>query len=315
MEPIDITEPFTCHDLARFGLSRRRLRRLLADGDVRRVVRGVYAPTALGDGLDVRVSAVALVLADGQVACDRTAAWLHGINLYTYAEHDVGLVVETCAGPGRAAVRRSGVDGHRRSLRDDEVLEVRGVAMTTPLRTALDLACILERRDALAALDAFRRDHDLDPDALAATLRARYRGRRGVIQARELVSHSDPRAESVRESWMRLSIVDAGLPSPEPQVWIEVAGVPTYRVDLAYRRKRVAVEYDGYEAHESTPALVAATEERRAWLRAHGWTVIVVRNGDFSRSGLDRWIGELRRALRPTYTNRRRLERGSRHAE
>ena len=86
---------------------------------------------------------------------------------------------------------------------------------------------------------------------------------------------------------MFLAIADAGLPLPEPQVWIEIDGVPTYRLDFAYRRARVVVEYDGEEAHEGREA---EDEERRAWLRRHGWTVIVVRIGDFTGEALDRWL-------------------------
>jgi len=33
--------------------------------------------------------------------------------------------------------------------------------------------------------------------------------------------------------------------------------------------------------------------------------VIVVRIGDFTGDALDRWLDELRAALRPTYSNRR----------
>ncbi|HET6168234.1 MAG TPA: hypothetical protein VFE07_15495 [Marmoricola sp.] len=181
---------------------------------------------------------------------------------------------------------------------------VAGVAVTTPLRTALDLGCNLRRRDALAALDQFMRLHDIDRDALTRAS-ARYFRRRGVVQLRQLIPLADPRAESQRESWTRLEIIDAGIPCPEPQVWIEVDGVPTYRLDLAYPILRVAVEYDGEEFHDRTEAQRRADAQRRDWLKEHGWTVIVVRKGDFHGEGLRRWLGELRAALRPTYTNRR----------
>ena len=36
-----------------------------------------------------------------------------------------------------------------------------------------------------------------------------------------------------------------------------------------------------------------------------GWTVIVVRNGDFSGVRRDRWLAALRQALRPPYSNKR----------
>lgn len=307
MQRTTIAEPFAHRDLERLGITPRRLRTMLAEGEVRRLLRGVYAPTLIGDGLAVRARAAALVVPDGQVACDRTAAWLYGIDLYTYAEHDIGMVVETCVQRGREPSHSSGLDCHSRELMAEDVVSIGGIAATSPLRTALDLACILERRDAIAALDAFRRLHGLSTELLADALRTRFRGRRGVIQARSLVPLSDPRAESVRESWVRIAIIDAGLPAPEPQVWVDRAGIPTYRLDLAYRRQRLAVEYDG-EEHDS-PDRASADEERRAWLAQQGWTVVVVRNGDFTGARLDRWIREVRRALRPTYTNRRRLER------
>jgi hypothetical protein len=311
MRTIEISEPFAYRDLARLGITRRRLRTMLSDGTVRRIVREVYAPAALTDELDLRARAIALTMPAGQVVCDRTAAWIYGIDLYTYAEHETGLVAETCVGPGREPSHRTGVDGHRRGLREDEVTDVHGVAVTTPLRTALDLACILERRDAMAALDAFRRTHDLSAEALSAAVLRRFRGRRGVVQARQLIPLSDPRAESIRESWLRITIIDAGLPVPEPQFWVNRDGLPAYRLDLAYPRMRVAAEYDGQDGHYASEEQIRADEERRSWLRAQGWTVIVVRSGDFTGARLERWLAELRRALQPSYSNRRRLERGS----
>ena len=86
------------------------------------------------------------------------------------------------------------------------------------------------------------------------------------------------------------------LPPPTLQHWIHIAGVPTYRLDLAYPRARVAVEYDGEEFH-STPEDRAADEQRRAWLRAHGWTVIVLTKDSFTEEAVIAWIGEVRRAL------------------
>ena len=78
--------------------------------------------------------------------------------------------------------------------------------------------------------------------------------------------------------------------------------MPTYRLDFAYRRRRVCVEYDGEEAHRDQEEYDA---DRRAWLRDHGWTVIVVRQGDFGDEALDRWLAELREALAAAYSNRR----------
>ena len=113
---------------------------------------------------------------------------------------------------------------------------------------------------------------------------------------------------------LRLAIHDAGLVAPEPQFWVETEGVRAYRLDLAYPRARIAVEYDGWEAHEQTQEQRENDCARREWLRDNGWTVIVVRRGDFTGPALDRWLRELTEALRPTYSPLRPLERGSRIA-
>lgn len=304
--------PFRYADLRALGLTRPTLRRLTSAGVVRRVTKGVYVAATVEDTVETRAAALALVLAPHQIVCDRTAAWLYGIDLFSHGEHDVLPLVETCALRGNGACRRGEVDGHTRDLVGADITVIGEVKVTTPLRTALDLACILERRDALAALDAFRRQHELSLGQLVLESR-RFRRRRGVVQQRELIPLSDPRAESVRESWTRLAIHDAGLPPPEPQVWIVVDGVPTFRLDLAYRRRRIVIEYDGWDAHERTQEQRDRTAARRQWLRDHHWTVIVVRNGDFTGIALDRWLGELREALASSYSNRRRLERGGRH--
>jgi hypothetical protein len=296
--------PFTSADARALGLSRKRLAGAVEDGLVRRVVHGVYLRADQTDDVESRAACAALVVAPGSVLRDRSAAWLHGVDVFTYGEHDVLPPLETCVARFRPPSDRRGVDGGTRDLAPEDVMTIHGLRVTTPLRTALDLGCNLTRRDALAALDQFMRVHDLRREQLARGA-TRFFRRRGVIQLRRLIPLADPRAESPRESWTRLEIIDAGLPAPELQVWIRIGGVPTYRLDLAYPRLRVAVEYDGEEFHDRTDEQKRRDAERRDWLEAHGWTVVVVKNGDFTGAGLERWLGELRRALRPTYSNRR----------
>ena len=49
--------------------------------------------------------------------------------------------------------------GRSRDLRQDDIVEIAGVRVTSPLRTAADLLCLLPRREALAAADALMRIH------------------------------------------------------------------------------------------------------------------------------------------------------------
>ncbi|WP_122816120.1 DUF559 domain-containing protein [Nocardioides pantholopis] len=296
-------EPFTRAELSGLDITAAELRRGLAEGEVRPVVRGAFLAAHLPDTIELRARAVAKVVSPHHVVTDRTAAWLHGVDTHGYAEHDGPPLIESCALRWHEPTTLPGVDGRTRDLAPRDVMALHGVRVTTPLRTALDLGCCLRRREAFAAMVMLARLHHLTASELVREMR-RYRRRRGVVQLRELAGLVDPRIESQREAWTLLEIADAGLPLPEPQVWVEVDGVPTYRLDLAYEHRKVCVEYDGGAAH-SSPEQRAYDERRRRWLREHGWVVIVVRAGDFTGEARDRWLAELSAALAPAYSNRR----------
>ena len=280
--------PFT---LASATCSRARLRRAVASREVVRVVHGAYVRSDVELTEIVRAQAASLVLGATAVLCDRTAAWVLGVDCFRYAELDGVPRLESCVLRGHEPTERSEVTGRSRDLQPDDIIEIAGVRVTSPLRTAADLLCLLPRREALAAADALMRIHGFTVRDLRRLL-VRYFRRRGVIQARGLAPLVDGRAESSGESWARLEIVDHGLPVPVPQYWINVGGVPTYRLDLAYPRARIAIEYDG-EEHHSGPADRLRDERRRAWLRAHGWRVIVLTKHSFTDRAIEAWIGEL----------------------
>lgn len=296
--------PFTKADLRDAGLTPQVLRSRLASGEVKRLLRGVYAAAWVPDTMETRIAAASKALTHGHVLIDRSAAWVHGVSCYGAAELEAGPPVESCVRPQRSTTRRHLVSDHQRALREDDVMQVAGIELTTPVRTALDLGCHLRRREAFAAMCELARLHDFTAAALLGQL-VRFARRRGVVQLRELAPLVDPRFESQREAWTFLAIHDAGLPHPEPQVWVDVDGEPTFRLDFAYRLARVYVEYDGRLAHESTPEQIARDRWRRQWLREHGWTEIVVRSGDFTGGALDGWLRDLRAALATPYTSRR----------
>lgn len=73
---------------------------------------------------------------------------------------------------------------------------------------------------------------------------------------------------------------DAGLPRPTPQFVIcDLSGREIYRLDFAWPELRIAVEYDGYEAHEHR---AERDELRDRDLRRRGWIVIRATNSDLT---------------------------------
>ena len=288
-------EPFTTATARSLGMTRKDLDALVSMGMLRRLLHGVYQRRDQPDTIESRISAARLVVTAGAVFVDRTAAWLHGVDVFDYRELEILPPVECVVLRGRSRIERKECSGGERDLAARDLMRLRDVEVTTPLRTALDLGCKLRRPDALAALDLFGRHHGVTETDLLRSL-PRYRGRRGVVKLRGLVLLADPRSESAGESRVRLRIHDDGLPTPVPQHWVLDQGVPRYQLDLAYPKHRIAIEYDG-EWHDATAAQRRADQERRTWLRRHGWTVIVVRRGVLGGSTSEPWLQDLRNAL------------------
>jgi hypothetical protein len=269
-------EPFSSAEAHAAGLSRKVLRRMVREGTLRLVLKGAYVDAAAEDTLGVRAAAAAKVVPAGSVVCDRTAAWLHGADILGPEGRLTVPPLDLFRLAGGSRVRRPECTGGTRTLCEDDVMRLRGVLVTTPLRTALDLGRFLPRANAMAAIDALTRAGGLTKTDLQREL-PRFRGQRGVVQLRTLTPLTDPRSESPAESVVRLQIVDAGLPIPEVQWEVRApGGFSVYRLDLAYPALRLAIEYDGEEFH-TAEADRRHDERRRARLRRMGWTIIVLR--------------------------------------
>jgi hypothetical protein len=287
--------PFTWPTAHAAGLRRSQLDAALAEGSVVRLLHGVYASADVAVDTALRAKGVALVVSPYSVVRDRTAAWLWGVECHEHAELDGTPPLETCVLRGHEPTDRSGVAGIVRDLAPEDWTDVMGVRVTIPVRTALDLGCLLRPHRALGAMDALMRRHDYTHEDMRVLMR-RYRRRRGVVQLRRLVNVVDPAAESQPESWVRWFIIERELPVPTPQVWVEIEGL-SFRLDLAYPRARIAVEYDGEEFHR-TPEQRAHDARRRALLVAAGWVVIVVTKHDLAPERREQWLRELAGVLR-----------------
>ena len=276
--PLPLGQPFTRTQALDAAVSARQLRALVEDGLVRRVVRGVYAAAQAPDSILFRAQALGLVVPACAVVTDRTAAWLHGVPILERGSHITAPPVSICERVD-SRVRRADVDGRRRQLLDRDVVELHGIRVTTPLRTGMDLSRRLWRFDALAAIDGVLRI-GVDHEEMLAEL-GRFKGHRGICQARALVPLGDGRAESPGESALRLHWYDTGLPVPEPQFGIlDDRGQEIYRLDVPLPEVRYAAEYDGEKFH-TLDVDVSHDEERRGWIRRERhWTIDAFRKDD-----------------------------------
>jgi hypothetical protein len=196
--------------------------------------------------------------------------------------------------PGGGQRRHPGLRVHGDRLHPGEVTRLDGVAVTTPLRTAFDLACRLDPDEAVVAVDRLANEHRFHPDLLL-NFGARYRGRRGVARLAEVLCRAERFAGSPMETRMRLVVVAAGLPRPQVQ-WVvqDVAARTAYWLDLAWPWARVGAEFDG--GVHMDPARVRSDIARHTRLVDLGWRVYRYTAADVLRSP-ERIVADLRRAL------------------
>ena len=177
--------------------------------------------------------------------------------------------------------RRSppGIQTHRDRIEDDEIELVAGMPVTSPVRTALDFGCWYPTMTAVAGIDALARAIEIKA-ADVELLARRYAGRRGIAQAREAVDLFDPGAQSPKESWLRVVLIQAGLPRPQTQIPVlnEFGSAIAY-LDMGWEDVKVAVEYDG-EQHRSDRRQYTWDVRRLEMLERLGWIVIRVLAGD-----------------------------------
>ncbi|OBH95132.1 DUF559 domain-containing protein [Mycobacterium sp. E2733] len=169
----------------------------------------------------------------------------------------------------------TGVKVWEERIEADEIAVVEGMRVTTPARTALDLARRCRMGVAVAAIDALVQATDLkmvDVELLVD----RYRGRRGMKRARAALQLVDGGAQSPKETWLRLLLIEAGFPPPQTQIAVrnEWNWVEAY-LDMGWEDIKLAIEYDG-DQHRSSRYQYVKDIRRLETLERLGWIVIRV---------------------------------------
>jgi len=247
-------------ELTGAGLTRGAIAHRIAHGRLHRLHRGVYLvghPVLAGHAREL-----AAVLACGSAAVlgYRAATALWGL-VPPPDEIDVIVV-------GRQVASRSGIRLHCVAAIDRRDVRVhKGIRVTAPARTLLDLAAVASAREveqAVAEAYGWRLTSHRD---LTSVLN-RAGGTRGAALLRSVIDTGPRLTRSEAEARLLALIRAARLPAPA--VNARIAG---HEVDFVWRHARLAVEVDGYAFHSSRAAF-ERDRRRDGELQAAGWRVL-----------------------------------------
>jgi hypothetical protein len=180
------------------------------------------------------------------VIAGRAAAALHGAKWV-----GAGTPVELVTAHGR---RRPGVVVWDERVGQDELCMVGDLPVTTPARTALDLARHLERDAAVRHLDALAAATGIN-DECVSELADRYRGARFMRRARIALNLMDGGAQSPKETSLRLLVIDAGYPRPRTQIRVSDGFAEAF-IDLGWDEPKIGLDYDGKRHQTDRPRFV-----------------------------------------------------------
>lgn len=250
---------------ARTGSS-RALERAALQAVLTRIRRGAYVDAdewnalSPGDRHLARIEAARRAARKEPLFSHESAAVLHGIPTI----HQPPARVHTTVTNARATSNRAVIRTCQDVPHDDIEIRDDGLRVTTPARTAIDLAAGGSALGGRFAVDHVRRHCDVSLDELRETLSAAGRIR-GVRLARLAIDRSSGLCDSPLETLVLVRCADLGFARPEQQVEMRGIDGRSYRVDFAWSGERVLLEADGRTKYGALAAATGATPEDVVW--------------------------------------------------
>lgn len=257
----------TTNQLRACGFTSSAIGREVAAGRLRPMQPRVYLVGGVEPDWGCRLQAG--VLSCGGVASHRSAAFV-----WDLVPDDVPL--ELLVATGRSARLRGDVLVHHTSALPRAVTRA-GIPVTTPMRTLLDCAAVLNRQEVADAVEVGLLAGLFSVRALSGELeRVGRSGRNGSGVLRSILAErllGEKPAESVLEARALAVFGRAGLPVPVFQFEVRVDGRLVARIDMAFPQFKIAIEIDGWSSRSTSSDLRRSTRRRNA-LTALGWTVL-----------------------------------------
>lgn len=221
------------------------------------------------------------------VVAGLSAAALHG-SKWIDAKEPAELNQDSRSGPPEILI-------HSDKLWPDEVASIRGMAATSPARTAFDLGRRKGSTTAVIRVDALLQASDLKIVDVEALL-LRHKGVRGTVDLRTVLDLADPGAESPQETRLRLLLTEEGLRPSHTQIEVFDHGFLVGRLDMGWPQWKVGVQYDGLQ-HWTDPQQRARDIDQDVAYRDLGWRIVRV-GADLMKYRRASVIGRTRAALR-----------------
>ncbi len=241
-------------DLAREGGPDRAVRRSAERGDLSRIARGRYLPASEWGALHrdlqyrARIHAFVETTRTTQVLSHWSAAALWGYPIIGAWPNRIHLTFN----PGTPHKSTPRVMRHITSLGDEDVVELDGLFVTSPLRTLVDLTRCAPFATGVTACDRALAEPKEPADAVLRVEREalleraeRLEGQRGVRRLRSVADFADGRSGSPGESLSRVQMARLHLPRPDLQVEIVDLDGRTWHCDFGWQGQRVLGEFDG----------------------------------------------------------------------
>lgn len=276
-------------ELHELGFNDRKIAALLREGGLVRLRRGCYIRGSTWAAQKPWVRSRQLIAAHahgtlttsagGLVYSHNSAARLHGLFLWNVDDR----VHVTTGSTASSKSHGFGVVPHTRTLGPGEVVFIDGMPCTSLERTIVDCCLMFNYKQSLVLTD-----HALRMGADARRLQetcASLTGRNGVLTLRRALAYADARSESPGETLTRELLQRLRIELPELQV--EVASTEgRHRLDFAWRKKKVAMEFDGkvkYFDYAPTAEVIYQERQREKALTELGWRFIRIKWQDLYR--------------------------------
>ncbi len=256
------TLPFTRRQARASGITDAQLR----GGRFRQLLRGIHVDATIEMTAILWMRAALLASPADAVVSHRSALLAYGLDLGPVLPVHVSTRTRTHS-------RHPNIQAHQRRA-PIASRTVRGVRVTSPLRTLVDLATKVTVVELVQAAETLVHRGLVDLEQLGEYAVTQHLD--GVQRLRRVLGWIREDVESPRETILRLMIVFARLPEPRcNHVIRDATGAFIGRGDLVYPDLRVVIEYDGWY-HERSSGQRQHDLLRRERLEAAGWRVIVV---------------------------------------